>query len=252
MAGEALLSGARKIVSIAERQDRAAQLAQDKSFAQLPAGLQEARRWRHSQGKRGPGDRIPAVMPRLRCARLRHAFRSARCPPELILDHLQKNNVQIAPAAGYPEAAMNTWGKATLEHYLQANGWDIPTNHQEAENLAAALLRPRSPNTRPMATMAVHWHGRYHSTPAASGNLRANLRHGKIGDIDLKPFKSVLEYLAQDATFEPSELRHPQRVLDRLIQVAQGAGTWPSAAEQFRCKVCERQSQRLAAGCAEY
>ncbi|WP_421560375.1 hypothetical protein [Pseudomonas sivasensis] len=222
--------------SVAERQDRAAQLAQDKSFAQLPAGLQEARSEEALTGqKKALGDKNTRRDAAFAFTHLAMLLKRGDLPSELILDHLQKNNVQIAPDSSYPEAAMNTWGEATLEHYLQANGWDIPTNHQEAENLAAALLRlePQHPP-----------HGNYGGALAwpipldtrSQWQLRANLRHGKIGDIDLKPFKSVLEYLAQDATFEPSELRHPQRVLDRLIQSPRGQALGEALQSSFDAK----------------
>lgn len=141
--------------------------------------------------------------------------------PSLIRDHLEKNNVQVDPHSTYPKDNVNTWGEVSLRQYVKDNGWDVPTTRQDVENLTAALLNPE-PKSPPHGNYggALAWQTPIDST--SQQQLKADLKHGKYGDIDLKPFKNVLEYLMQGTAFEPAELRDPQRLLDRVIESPRG------------------------------
>lgn len=107
-------------------------------------------------------------------------------------------------------------GEISLKQYLLDNGWDIPTNSQEVQNLAAALLNPE-PKSPPLGNYggAPTWPTPLDAT--SQQQLKAELRQSKFGDIDLKPFKSVLEYLMQGSALEPAELHNLHQVFDRLI-----------------------------------
>ncbi|MFC6296736.1 hypothetical protein GNF76_07550 [Pseudomonas sp. CCM 7893] len=213
-------------LSVPAAQQRAAELERDKAFPELPmahfSGLHEVR-------SEDALDRQKAVLGnhntrRNAASEFKHLatlLESGDLVEPLIRDHLEKSKFQVEPYSTYSKDNRNTWGEISLKQFLDDNGLDIPTHRQEVENLTAALLNPE-PKSPPYGNYggALAWPTPLDSTSLQQ--LKANLKHGKFGELDLKPFKNVLEYLMQGTAFEPSELHNPPRVFDRLIQSPKG------------------------------
>lgn len=152
-----------------------------------------------------------------------------------ILDYLHKNTFELHLDSSYRQPGTAPWNTISLKEFLEVNGWDVPSTPEGVENLRDYLLRPELQAPR---------HGNYGGAlewqpPLARDTLiqlRASLRHGKVGDVDLSRFKNVLEYLMQGRSFEPSELRHPSRLLDSLIQSPKGKALGEALQAKFDAK----------------
>ena len=109
----------------------------------------------------------------------------------------------------------------SLKQYLHDNGWNIPATREELSNLIQRLLTPS-------AQSPIHGNnGGALAWPIAldtdvEQQLRSDVRNGKVGGIDLGDSKSVLGYLMQGNYFSPDELKHPQKIIDRLILSPKG------------------------------
>lgn len=109
----------------------------------------------------------------------------------------------------------------SLRQLFASNGWDIPTDHAQLENIVKALITP--PPVRPEHDNyagALDW-------PLPADNLTrlelmADLRQGSFGDIDISPFANVLEYLLDKEVIAPEALSNPRQLLDRLINSPKG------------------------------
>lgn len=143
--------------------------------------------------------------------------------PELeILDYLNDYHFTVDPHGSY--AARQDAGASktpSLKQYLHDNGWNIPATREELSNLIQRLLTPS-------AQSPIHGNnGGALAWPIAldtdvEQQLRSDVRNGKVGGIDLGDSKSVLGYLMQGNYFSPDELKHPQKIIDRLILSPKG------------------------------
>ncbi|MGB3123156.1 MAG: hypothetical protein WBB95_05065, partial [Pseudomonas sp.] len=140
---------------------------------------------------------------------------------EQIPHYLNNNKVNFPPGSTYSQLHLDKWNNTSLTQFLQGNGLDVPTNQAQMENLATALSRPEA--VSPI-------HGNYSGAldwlppldPASQRQLRTDMRHGKFGDIDLSPFKNVLEYLLQHSPIDAAQVNNPRLLIDALIQSPKG------------------------------
>ncbi len=223
--------------SPAAAQQRAAELGRDKAFPELStkhfSGLHNVRSEDALDGQKAElGNNNTRRQAAYGLQHLVNLMESGDVEPSSIRDHLEKNNVQIDPHGTHNKDNLNKWGEASLRQYLEDNGWDVPINRQQVQNLTAALLNPE-PKSPPHGNFggALAWPTPLDST--SQQQLKADLKHGKFGDIDLKPFKNVLEYLMQGTAFEAAELRDPQRVLDRVVESPKGQALGKAIQEKF-------------------
>lgn len=149
--------------------------------------------------------------------------------------YLQKTTTRIFPHSTFPADRLNPQGEATLKQYLLENGLDVPKTHEELNNLVAALFNP-PPKSAPFGNYggALDW-------PVPLDNvsqrqLLANIRFGKLGDVELAPYNSVLDYLLQGRALEPSEVVNPQRLIDQLIQSEQGQALGTAIQASFEAR----------------
>ncbi|MFA7943822.1 hypothetical protein ACEK06_15310 [Pseudomonas brenneri] len=213
-------------LSPAAAHQRATELARDKTFTALPTkhfpDLHEMRSEDALDGQKAiTGNNNTRHSAALEFQQLVKLLESGDVVAPLIQDHLQKHKMQVDPNSTHAKEHINKWGEISLKQYLLDNGWDIPTNSQEVQNLAAALLNPE-PKSPPLGNYggALTWPIPLDAT--SQQQLKAELRQSKFGDIDLKPFKSVLEYLMQGSALEPAEPYNPHQVFDRLIHSPKG------------------------------
>lgn len=219
--------GEREEASPAAIKQRAAELEQDKTFLELPmkffSGLHEVRSEEAlDRQKTVVGDHITEHEAKRTLKFVFNHMQSNQLADSLIDEHLEGQMFQVHPDSNYPKDKQNNLGQTSLKHYVEHNGWEMPTNSNELDNLAAALLNP-SPKSPPNANYAGALAWPIPLDSASESHLKTLLRQGKIGDIDLGPFKNVLEYLMGDMTPTYAESRkHPQQIIDRLIQSPKG------------------------------
>lgn len=157
-------------------------------------------------------------------AQLRHLAASVEngsVPLEQIEDELKSRIVDLSSDSTYQAPSKGKWKQATLLQLLQDHGWDIPTNHEQLMNLATSLAIP-PPKAAKNGNLAgaLAW-----PEPLAQDNmeqLRADIRAGKMGDIPLSPFSSVLEYLLNNRPISPKEYADPRHLIDTLLHSPRG------------------------------
>jgi len=139
-----------------------------------------------------------------------------------IVDYLQRTRLDIHPDSSWAQAfATQAGAKVSLNDYILQNGWDLPTNAEQVQNLLDAL--PKTLEKGPALgdySGALSWPMPLDEQSQLT--LRSMLRHATVGDLDVSPYKNVLEYLLHGASLEPSQTANPRRVLDRLIQSPKG------------------------------
>lgn len=106
--------------------------------------------------------------------------------------------------------------EVSLQQFLQDHGWDIPTNSEQLENLASALLAPNLKSaTHGNLGGALAWLEPL--APDDQTRLRRYISEGKFGDLSLKPFKHVLGYLLNGRPISAEEQRNPRQLIDSLV-----------------------------------
>lgn len=157
-----------------------------------------------------------------------HTRRNVAETLKTLLAGLQSGTAEISTyltdyhASVHPDSDSEYAGTTpSLRQVFASNGWDIPTDHAQLENIVKALITP--PPVRPEHDNyagALDW-------PLPADNLTrlelmADLRQGAFGDIDISPFANVLEYLLDKAVITPEALSNPRQLLDRLINSPKG------------------------------
>lgn len=136
--------------------------------------------------------------------------------------YLRDTTFTVHPDSSYERDRGLSEGEAvSLQDFLEYHGFDSPVTAEDAQNLRSLLLAPapRSPI-----------YGNYGGATSwprpldegAQRQLSAFLLYGDVGNLNLASTRCVLESLMRGIAFEPSELRNPQQVLDRIIQSPKG------------------------------
>ncbi|NVZ23447.1 hypothetical protein [Pseudomonas costantinii] len=223
-----------------DTQQRAAQLQQDKTFPELdPAhfsGVLEPRSEEKLEGQKAMIGNIRTQQDAVHALRFFANFlKEGLRTDHDILDYLKTSKVNIDPSSTYRKTHVDKWNDISLKQFLEDNGLDIPANQAELDNLANALSRPAPVSPK---------HGNYGGAldwpipldRSSQLQLRADIRHGTFGDIDLKPFKSVLEYLLQHSQVYPAQAQNPRLLIDTLIHSPKGRALGEAIQAKFEAR----------------
>ena len=140
------------------------------------------------------------------------------------IEQLQTELAQPLPLSAdstYRPTGIGAPNEVSLQQFLQDHGWDIPTNHEQLENLANALIAPNfKPATHGNLGGALTW-------PEPLGHddkarLRSFISEGRFGDLSLKPFKNVLDYLLNGRPVSAEEQLDPRQLIDSLVSSPRG------------------------------
>lgn len=111
--------------------------------------------------------------------------------------------------------------EVSLQQFLQDHGWDIPTHSEQLENLASALLAPNFKSaTHGNLGGALTWPEPL--APDDQARLRMSISEGTFGDVSLKPFKNVLDYLLNGRPISAEEQLNPRALIDSLVSSPRG------------------------------
>ncbi|MGC6369908.1 hypothetical protein [Pseudomonas sp. K2I15] len=225
----------------AHAHERAADLARDTAFPELDkpryAGLHlirsedELNRQKTVLGNIHNQYSLAGELKYLAAQQTETGYWSGRIP-----EYLKKTSIGIhADSASAKEQSPGDVTTLSLEAFIQENGWDIPTTSEQVSNLSNALMRPEL-NAPVLGNYggALAWPEPLDQTSQLQ--LRGDLRHGKFGDIDVSSFRNVLEYLMQGTTFSQSALRHPQRVLETLVNSPKGQALGRAIQAKFEAR----------------
>ena len=121
----------------------------------------------------------------------------------------------------YRPAGIGAPNEVSLQQFLQDHGWDIPTDPGQLENLASALLAPNfKPATHGNLGGALTWPEPL--APDDQARLRMSISAGTFGDLSLKPFKHVLDYLLNGRPVSAEEQLNPRQLIDSLVSSPRG------------------------------
>ncbi|WP_257626938.1 glycosyltransferase [Pseudomonas sp. Xaverov 259] len=121
----------------------------------------------------------------------------------------------------YQPTGIGAPNEVSLQQFLQDHGWDIPTNSGQLENLASALLAPNFRSaTHGNLGGALTWPEPL--APDDQARLRLSINEGTFGDLSLKPFKSVLDYLLNGRPISAEEQLNPRQLIDDLVNSPRG------------------------------
>lgn len=217
-----------------ERQDltrsamysRAVEIDREPGFVKLDsatsAGLIQSRSEDALQGQREAlgdiGNRLRAV------AELRHlaaAIENGTKSVQQIEAELKKRTIDLPLESSYQTITGDLLEKVSLLKFIEHHGWDIPTTHEQLMNLAEVLStpEPREPVNGDLGGV-FRW-----SEPLDQKSLeelKVDIRTGKVGEIELSPFKNVLEYLLNNRSISAEEQRNPRQLINTLITSPRG------------------------------
>ncbi|UII69004.1 hypothetical protein LVW35_14985 [Pseudomonas sp. HN11] len=157
-------------------------------------------------------------------AELRHLATSVENGVEYdgqILDEMRSRKIDLATHSTYP---MPDDGESTgvrLLEFLENHGWDVPTDHAQLVNLAAVLSSP-APKEARYGNLggALSWPESL--PPEIQRQLRADVRSGKVGEVNFGDSTNILEYLLDNRPITPDELKNPRRLIETLIDSPRG------------------------------
>ncbi|PIB42061.1 hypothetical protein AOA59_22145 [Pseudomonas sp. 2822-15] len=146
-----------------------------------------------------------------------------------------KQALPLSAVSTYRAPGIGASNEVSLQQFLQDHGWDIPTNSEQLENLASALLTPNF-KAAPHGNLggALAW-----PEPLAQDDqtrLRSYISEGKFGDLSLKPFKNVLDYLLNGRAVSAQEQRNPRQLIDSLISSPRGAALGEAIQATFEAR----------------
>ncbi|WP_073522378.1 hypothetical protein [Pseudomonas fluorescens] len=210
----------------AAAQARAAELLRDKTFIQLSADQDRALGQSRShevleRHKAALGDINLRYQAGYSLLDLSRCLEEGQYEEVAIGDELVRQKLYAPVEGSYKPANAGTFNRISLMQYLDDHGLNIPTNREQLDNLAKALMTPE-----PRAQV----HGDYSGAlgwpqpvdPVIYQDLRAVLAQGKVGDIELGAFKNVLEYLLDKWPVSASEARSPRQLIDNLVDSPKG------------------------------
>lgn len=136
--------------------------------------------------------------------------------------YLRVNTFTAHPDSSYErERVLPEGGSVSLQDFLESRGLEIPRTADDVANLKTFLMTPTPQGpVHGNGGGALSWPRPLEED--AQRQLFAFLHHDDLGALNLGTRHSVLESLMQGVEFQPSELRNPQQVIDRLIQSPQG------------------------------
>ncbi|USX01941.1 hypothetical protein NHF41_09030 [Pseudomonas proteolytica] len=174
----------------------------------------------------------------LAAGQLRHLAAEIKDAPhtaEPIRQALHKSTIELSFDSSYQPANAGPWNSVSLLKFLEDHGWDIPTDHEQLENLATALSTPapKSPVSGNLGG-ALAWPAPL--DPSNQAQLKTDIRAGKFGAITLTPFDSVLDYLLNNRTITPEELRNPRALIDSLVNSPRGQELGSAMASLFEAR----------------
>lgn len=208
-------------------QQRATELERDKTFSTLdPVTFARVHELRSEDALSRQKTLLGNTHDRHEAAKwLKHlgeGLKSGARETSTISQYLDETSIQAHPDSSYTQdwASADT-GLNMLKDLLEFLGINIPGTAEEVENLRLFLLTPTP--QRPVNGNyggAMSWP---HPLDADSQRqLLAYLPHANVAGLNIQTTGGVLEALMQGAAIEPSELRNPRQLLDRLIQSPKG------------------------------
>ncbi|PIB62752.1 glycosyltransferase [Pseudomonas sp. 2995-3] len=125
--------------------------------------------------------------------------------------------------------------ETSLLQFLTEHGIDVPTNPEQLENLSSALLTT-PPKAAPHGDLggALTW-----PEPLARDNqtqLKMGITEGKFGDVTLKPFKHVLDYLLNGRSISAQEQLNPRQLISSLISSDRGTALGKAIEATFEAR----------------
>ncbi|KRP56446.1 hypothetical protein [Pseudomonas trivialis] len=137
-----------------------------------------------------------------------------------IEDELKKPIHLSEHASYYPDRTGKT-NQVSLLKLLKDHGWDIPTNHEQLENLATALATP-------VLTSPIHGNlGGALAWPEPLAQDRQRqltqvIHSARLSTVRVFHDDSVLTHLLRDRPVSPQPLRDPRRLIDDLLRSPKG------------------------------
>lgn len=152
-----------------------------------------------------------------------------------IKDELQKITLELSYDSSYQPANTGPGNSISLLKFLEDHGWDIPTDHEQLENLVTALSTP-TPKAATHGNLggALAWPAPL--DPSNQAQLAADIGTGKFGATTLTPFKSVLDYLLNSRPITPEALRNPSALIDSLVNSPRGQELGSAMASLFEAR----------------
>lgn len=143
--------------------------------------------------------------------------------------------VHVDHASTYTPANAGNHNSVSLKQFIKDHGWPLPTTLEQLDNLVNALLTPP-----PKAAVNGNYGGA-HAWPVpldtvSAQQLRADVLLGKVGDIDLHPATSVLDYLLDGKPVLPTQTADPRSLIDSLIASPKGQALGRAFQAQFEAR----------------
>ncbi|WP_338509477.1 hypothetical protein VRB78_12740 [Pseudomonas trivialis] len=132
-----------------------------------------------------------------------------------------KKPVYLSEHASYYPDKTGKWNQVSLLQLLKDHGWDIPTNHEQLENLATVL-------TTPVLTSPAHGDlGGALSWPEPldrdrQSQLKQAIHSARLGNVRVPADETVLAYLLGDRSISPEEPGYPRRLINDLLSSPEG------------------------------
>ncbi|NMX60667.1 glycosyltransferase [Pseudomonas sp. WS 5079] len=157
-------------------------------------------------------------------AELRHLASGVESGSEYvgqIQNALTKTMIDLPADSTYQPSTSGQPNRVSLLQFIQDHGWDIPTDHAQLVNLASALATP-PPKAASNGNLggALAWPVSLDQD--SQEQLQSDIRAGQFGDLTLRPFHRVLDYLLQGRQVSPQEQSNPRLLIDTLINSARG------------------------------
>lgn len=224
----------------AAAQARAVELLRDKTFVQLPSEQDRALSKSRSQTvlehhRSALGDIDNRYQAGYNLRDLARRIESGDEDEAGIADELIKLKIYVPLDSSYKPVKADKSNGINLRQYLDDHGVNIPSNLEQLNNLAHALMTPE-----PHAPV----HGDYSGAlgwpqpvdPTIYQDLKAIITQGKPGGIDLGAFKSVLEYLLDKWPISAPEARTPRFLIDNLVRSPKGQALGAALQAEFEAK----------------
>ncbi|WP_438868616.1 glycosyltransferase [Pseudomonas sp. L1(2025)] len=141
----------------------------------------------------------------------------------------------LSAISTYRPTGIGAPNEVSLQQFLQDHGWDIPTNLEQLENLASALLAPNyRAATHGDLGGALTWPEPLEHNDQV--RLKFYISEGKFGDFTIKPFKHVLDYLLNSRPISAEEQLNPRQLIDSLVSSPRGTALGEAIQATFEAR----------------